>query len=394
MSLNLDRSTWKRVKLGDVVLRSRIQADPFKSEIGRYVAGGHIDTDSVIISRSGDVADGQMGSTFRYVFKPGQVLFVSARPYLRKSGVAAFAGVVADKTYVIEAAPGNGLLQDMLPFLLTSDCFVQYATQEATGSMNPRLLWGAMQRYEFDLPPIDEQRRIADLLWALEKHYAQLLLSARVTRAERIKILDHLIGDALDRHSFRLSDIAEIRGGIQKGKSVVGSAEERPYLRVANVQAGSLDLAEVKTLVVSAEDAVRYSLAAGDVLMTEGGDIDKLGRGTVWNGEIPNCLHQNHVFVIRIFSDSKISPYWVSLHTESTHGRSYFRVAAKRTSNLASVNKTQVSAFPIGLPGVDAERSALEKVGLFDAALMAVEDEIEALGVLRSSILADAFRGN
>jgi type I restriction enzyme S subunit len=251
-----------------------------------------------------------------------------------------------------------------------------------------------MQRYEFDLPPIDEQRRIADLLWALEKHYAQLLLSARVTRAERIKILDRLIGDALDRHSFRLSDIAEIRGGIQKGKSVVGPTVERPYLRVANVQAGALDLAEVKTLVVTAKDAVRYSLTAGDVLMTEGGDIDKLGRGAVWNGEIPNCLHQNHIFAIRIFGDSGISPYWVSLHTESTHGRSYFRVAAKRTSNLASVNKTQVSAFPIGLPGVDAERSALKTVGRFDAALVAVENEIEALGALRSSILADAFRGN
>ena len=168
MSLNLDRSTWKRVKLGDVVLRSRAQADPVKGDVDRYVAGGHVDTDSVIIHRSGDVADGHMGSTFRYLFKPGQVLFVSARPYLRKTGVTDFTGVVADKTYVLEMTPNNGLLQDMLPFLLTSDRFVEYATQEATGSMNPRLLWGAMQRYEFDLPPIDVQKRIADLLWAVE----------------------------------------------------------------------------------------------------------------------------------------------------------------------------------------------------------------------------------
>ena len=131
MSLNLDRSTWERVKLGDVILRSRIQVDPVDGCVDRYVAGGHVDTDSVIIQRSGDVADGQMGSTFRYLFKPGQVLFVSARPYLRKVGVPDFAGVVADKTYVLDAAPDNGLLQDMLPFLLTSDRFVEYATQEA-----------------------------------------------------------------------------------------------------------------------------------------------------------------------------------------------------------------------------------------------------------------------
>jgi type I restriction enzyme S subunit len=357
------------------------------------VAGGHIDTDSVIIRRFGDVMDGQIGSTFHYLFKPGQVLFVSARPYLRKTGVPGFGGVVADKTYVLEAASDNGLLNEMLPFVLTSDRFVEYATQEATGSMNPRLLWGAMQRYEFALPPLDEQKCITDLLWALEKHHEQIQLTAKAMRAARIGLLDRSTIDALGRRSVPLSEIAEIRGGIQKGKSATGPTIERPYLRVANVQSGSLDLSEIKTLAVSAGDADRYSLAVGDVLMTEGGDIDKLGRGAVWRGEIPGCLHQNHVFAIRI-KGSAVSPYWISLHTESTHGRSYFRVAAKRTSNLASVNKTQVSAFPIGLLSAEAERAALEKMGRFDTALAAAENEIRALDALRSSLLTAIFRGN
>ena len=190
MSLNLDRSNWKRVKLGDVVVRSRIQVDPVDGGVDRYVAGGHVDTDSVIIQRSGDVADGQMGSTFRYLFKPGQVLFVSARPYLRKIGVPDFAGVVADKTYVLDAAPGNGLLHDILPFLLTSDRFVEYATQEATGSMNPRLLWGAMQRYEFHLPPLDDQKRISDLLWAVERESLSLAAVWEASTAARRAWID------------------------------------------------------------------------------------------------------------------------------------------------------------------------------------------------------------
>lgn len=327
-------------------------------------------------------------------FQPGHVLYVSRRSYLRKTAVPHFTGICGEKTFVLETLNQSVLLQEFLPFLLSAERFHQYAIAMSRGSVNPYINWRDIVAYEFDLPSLDEQRRIADLLWTLERHYGQLRLTARVTRAERIRLLDRLIGDALDRHSSPLSDIAEIRGGIQKGKSVVGPTVERPYLRVANVQAGGLDLAEVKTLVVSADDADRYSLAVGDVLMTEGGDIDKLGRGTVWRGEIPNCLHQNHVFAIRIPDGSVVSPYWVSLHTESTHGRSYFRVAAKRTSNLASVNKTQVSAFPIGLPGADAERSALEAVGLFDAALAAAEDETEALGTLRSSLLSDVFRGN
>jgi len=217
VSLNLDRSTWKRVKLGDVVFRSRAQADPLKGDVDRYVAGGHIDTDSVIISRSGDVTDGQMGSTFHYFFKPGQVLFVSARPYLRKTGIPDFAGVVADKTYVLEAVPDNGLLHDMLPFLLTSDRFVEYATQEATGSMNPRLLWGSMQRYEFDLPPLGEQKRVTDLLWALERHKESVALGA-VERVEKL-YLENLLAESVGE-LMPISSMGSVPLPLTSGTSV------------------------------------------------------------------------------------------------------------------------------------------------------------------------------
>src|SRR3954452_10610140 len=123
MSNGLDRSDWKRVQLGDVVRRSRVQADPLQAGVEHYVAGGHVDSETVIIDRWGSVDDGHMGSTFRYLFEPGQVLFVSARPYLRKVGVPDFEGVVADKTYVLSGEPEKGLVHDLLPFLLTSDRF-------------------------------------------------------------------------------------------------------------------------------------------------------------------------------------------------------------------------------------------------------------------------------
>jgi type I restriction enzyme S subunit len=394
MTLNLGKSNWKHVTLGEVIRHVTDRVDPETSGLERFLAGEHIPSNSLEIQEWGTIGQDPIGPMFYKRFQPGHVLYVSRRSYLRKTAVPRFTGICGEKTFVLETSNPSALLQEFLPFLLSAERFHQYAIAMSRGSVNPYINWREITAYEFDLPSIDEQRRISDLLWALEGHCEQLRLTARVTRAERIRLLDRLIGSALERHSSPLSDIAEIRGGIQKGKSVLGPAVERPYLRVANVQAGGLDLAEVKTLVVSAANADRYTLAAGDVLMTEGGDIDKLGRGTVWRGEIPNCLHQNHVFAIRIFGGSRVSPYWVSLHTESTYGRSYFRVAAKRTSNLASINKTQVSAFPIGLPGAKAERSALEAVGHFDAALTAVESEIKALGTLRSSILSDVFRGN
>lgn len=390
MSFHLDKSSWKRVALGDVVRHVTDRVDAETSGLERFLAGEHIPSGSLAITDWGLIGRDPIGPMFYKRFKPSHVLYVSRRTYLRKAAVPDFEGITGEKTFVLETLDSNVLLQEFLPFVLSAEHFHAYAIVNSRGSVNPYLNWGELAAYEFDLPSLGEQRRIADLLWAIEKHREQLRLAGKVTQTERLRLLDRLVGDALDRRWSPLSDIAEIRGGIQKGKPVVGPTVERPYLRVANVQAGRLDLAEVKALAVSPGDADRYSLVVGDVLMTEGGDIDKLGRGTVWRGEIHNCLHQNHVFAIRI-RDSAVSPYWISLHTESTHGRSYFRVAAKRTSNLASVNKTQVSAFPIGLLAADKERSAVETVGRFDTALAAIENEVEALGALRASFLTDVF---
>lgn len=121
-----------------------------------------------------------------------------------------------------------------------------------------------------------------------------------------------------------------------------------PYLSVANVKDGYLDLSEVKNIVVERERVDRYLLKYGDVLMTEGGDLDKLGRGTVWQEEVPGCLHQNHVFAVRT-DDAKLDPWYLAAIARSAYGRSYFLGCAKRSSNLASINKEQVSAFRVPL---------------------------------------------
>lgn len=102
-----------------------------------------------------------------------------------------------------------------------------------------------------------------------------------------------------DWRVMKLKKVAEIQTGLAKGKKNITDPVFLPYLRVANVQDGHLDLSEIKKIKVSRNKISRYSLKNGDVLLTEGGDFDKLGRGTVWRNEIPNCLHQNHIFVVR-----------------------------------------------------------------------------------------------
>ena len=162
--------------------------------------------------------------------------------------------------------------------------------------------------------------------------------------------------------------------GVTKGQKISPSeAIEAPYLRVANVQRGQLDLDEMKTITVKHSDFKRYQLHDGDVLMTEGGDWDKLGRAAIWRNEVPNCIHQNHVFRVR-FEQNAILPEWVVLFVNSPLGREFFSRAAKQTTNLASINMTQLRSCPIPIPAYTEQHRIVAKVD----ALMALCDALKA----------------
>jgi type I restriction enzyme S subunit len=126
-------------------------------------------------------------------------------------------------------------------------------------------------------------------------------------------------------------------------------------LRVANVQDGFLRLEEIKTIPATADEIAQYRLQKDDILLTEGGDPDKLGRGAVWRGEIDMCIHQNHIFRVRLTNDSLVSDY-VSALLGSAYGKRYFLKAAKQTTGIASINRRQLGGFPVLLAPIGLQR--------------------------------------
>lgn len=146
----------------------------------------------------------------------------------------------------------------------------------------------------------------------------------------------------------RLKFIARVQTGMAKGKDH-GEADtvDVPYLRVANVQDGYLALDDVATMAVPVADLARYRLQPGDVLMNEGGDFDKLGRGHVWHGQIDPCIHQNHVFAVRPHG---VSPEWLNAWTGSAPAQFYFMGRAKQSTNLASISSSNVMELPVPVP--------------------------------------------
>ena len=194
-----------------------------------------------------------------------------------------------------------------------------------------------------------------------------------------------------------LKGVCAIQSGITLGKDYAGQAlREYPYLRVANVQAGHANLAVVKTIRVTKAEAERCLLQKGDVLMTEGGDPDKLGRGCVWNAQVAPCLHQNHVFAVRP-NQSRLDPRFLSALMGTRYARAYFQSTAKQTTNLAATNKTKIGMFKLLLPKVEEQHRILaalnEETCPVNTAITRLEREIALLREYRTRLVADVVTG-
>ena len=270
-----------------------------------------------------------------------------------------------------------------------------------------------LEKISFPLAPLAEQQRIVDRIESLfakldeAKEKAQAVVDSFETRKAAIlhkAFTGELTAKWREEHGVRmeswekhlLSTVSSLQTGLMKGKKYTGKTVELPYLRVANVQDGFLRLDEIKKIDVEENAISRYSLAVGDVLFTEGGDFDKLGRGTVWEGQIKNCLHQNHIFVVRP-NPEVLNPYFLSYQAGSRYGKAYFLSCSKQTTNLASINSTQLKNFPVLIPSMMEQEviirlldSSLEKEQQTKNIAESVLDQID---LMKKSILARAFRG-
>jgi type I restriction enzyme S subunit len=206
------------------------------------------------------------------------------------------------------------------------------------------------------LPPLPEQRRIAALLDKADRLRRLRRYALEVSETYLQSVFLEMFGDfANDQRTWpiiELDSVAEIASGVTKGQNYNGKQTiEVPYLRVANVQDGYLDLSEIKTIRVPPSEAEQLRLRHGDVLMTEGGDFDKLGRGAVWRDEIPGCIHQNHVFRVRL-APNKVRPEYFESLLLTRYAKGYFLAASKQTTNLATINMTQLKGLPTPAPSL------------------------------------------
>lgn len=255
-----------------------------------------------------------------------------------------------------------------------------------------------LKNLEIPLPPLKEQRRIAKIL-----NQAEELRRLRRESIDRLNDAGHSIfyemfGDVASNElgweeNGTLGDVADIVSGITKGRKVNGkSTREVPYLAVVNVQDRELRLEPLKTIEATEEEISRYRLKENDLLLTEGGDPDKLGRGTLWRGELAECIHQNHVFRVRLMSDS-LDPIFLNWLVCSRRGKSYFLKSAKQTTGIASINMTQLRNFPMIIPPLGLQRDFALRISQVEQSIESLEASACRLDSLFLSLERRGFHG-
>jgi type I restriction enzyme S subunit len=339
-------------------------------------------------------------------FAEGDILFARITPCMENGKIAIARnltnGIGAGSTeyHVIrpnEALEPVYLLRYLLQQRIRQDA--RAVMQGAAGQL--RVPASFLRELPVPLPPMSEQRR---LIAEIETHYTNgdaavaLLQRAKANlkryRASATEQAFAACSAAPVRH---LGELGKIVGGLTKGQKRKAATSTRsvPYLRVANVQRGHLDLGHIKFIEATEDEILNRRLIPGDVLLNEGGDRDKLGRGWIWEGQIEECIHQNHVFRVRL--DPKLAtPKFVS-HYANHFGQRYFFEEGKQTTNLASINLTKLSALPIPTPSVAAQERLIaefeNQLSLVDDFDRTVDASLIRADRLRQSILKKAFEG-
>lgn len=422
---------WSEVSLSEINFYAPMSINPlnFGNEIFELYSVPSFPQDAPEI-----LTGNAIGST-KQVVQPADILICKINPRINRVWQVKPARrykQIASSEWIVVRAPEfySGYLRNYF----SSPVFRNLIVLDVTG------VGGSLTRAQpkrvatFSVPvaPFNEHKRIAEKLDALFAHvdscksrlehisqilklFRQYVLAAatsgQLTEAwrsskgylDKTTRFDFLDANSFEEYEFpatwqakRLRDIADVKSGITKdSKKQDLTDKEFPYLRVANVQRGYFDLSEIKTIRVPKHRAKELFLRDGDILFNEGGDIDKLGRGWVWSGEIEHCVFQNHVFRVRLKNSNFVPKYFS--HYGNSRGYNYFLQNGKQTTNLASINKTILESLPIAVPSAEEQLEIVSRI----EKLFALADHIEAcwdmaqkrVTQLSSSLLRRAFRG-
>jgi type I restriction enzyme S subunit len=362
MTLATFKPGWQKVNFGDVVRLSKARSsDPIADGYDRYIGLDHIEPEDLRIRRWGNVAD---GVTFTSVFKPGQVLFGKRRAYQRKVAVADFAGVCSGDIYVLESKDPQKFLPELLPFICQTEAFFQHAVGTSAGSLSPRTNWTSLADFEFALPPLEEQRRIVNLLISIgsviEAH-EKALLHANV-------LLDSFIAKEFltAKNTYPLERFDKICSRVTDGTHLPPKFidEGIPFFLVSNLSSGQVDWNIQKWISESDYQSLTKSFQPqrGDVLLTLVGSYG-VPVFVDWEHQF---AFQRHIGIMRT-NESRVRALYLCYFLKSPVGQ---WLCTRGAEGLAqkTITLATLKAFEMPVPPTNVQDEFLNEVSFIQTA--------------------------
>ena len=269
------------------------------------------------------------------------------------------------------------------------------AASEAHGATMKHLTKPVFDALPFYLPPLDKQNQIAVVLdkvsnlTALRKQQLEKL--DELVKARFVEMFGDMVLNPLNWPEVPLETMSDIVSGITKGRKTRESTlTEVPYMAVSNVKDGYIDWTTVKTIQATDLEIKQYRLQSNDILMTEGGDPDKLGRGAIIKEPPNNCIHQNHVFRVRL-NQEIILPEFFSEYLQQQKSKQYFLQCAKQTTGIASINMKQLRSLPVLLPPIEKQYLFVTFVEALQKCKLTIQRGLDKLEMMKKALVQEYF---
>ena len=345
---------WRRVKLGDVVRLSKARSkDPLADGIERYVGLEHLEPGDLRIRSWGSVAD---GVTFTSVFQPGQVLFGKRRAYQRKVAVADFSGVCSGDIYVLETKDAQVLLPELLPFICQTDAFFDHAVGTSAGSLSPRTNWTSLDHFEFALSPIDEQKRLVELLGSIAALEEELRIAEHeADRLQKAAMQDLLDADLNGWASKPIGQVLKVTtGGTPSRNNATFWNGDIPWVKTGEVNYYVIDSTEESITAEGLKGSAAKLCPPNSVLVALYGQGPT--RGRVGMLGIEAAVNQA---CAAIYPNADFDPWFVYYYLSGKYLslRAMAQGAAQPNLNLA-----MIKGFGMPTPTLEEQKAAVASI--------------------------------
>lgn len=357
MSESRSDASWHARSFGEMAVLVNDRVDnPSEADVDYYVGLEHLDSESLTIRRWGTPSEVE---ATKLRFRAGDIIFGRRRVYQRKLAVADFDGICSAHAMVLRAKP-DVVLPEFLPFFMQSDIFMERAKEISVGSLSPTINWKTLASEVFAVPPLDEQRRIAEALSRVESARRRLVdLCEALEAVRKAALVDYfrcLLADSTVK-KVRIDAVGEVLMGRQRSPEHESGPSMRPYLRVANVFDGYIDATDVKQMAFSESEYRKFRLIPGDVLLNEGQSRELVGRSAIYRGEVPGACFQNTL--IRFRPLDSLSPEYAQRYFQYLLYTSAFASAAKQTTSIAHLGVLRFAQMTIPVPESGVQAASL-----------------------------------